>query len=331
MEYKPFQEEHIAPAAALLAQQGEKLRMKFPLLPERIANVEITHQFLFKQKEKPDSRGMVMVEQGKLSGFLLGAYAENPFFGKHIWVPFGGMGLEDLEKTDKLRGLYAAAGKIWVQEGVLNHYVVCPALSGWMEAFFSLSFGKEHAYAHTSVKEERQEAVVPEGIVIREVVPQDADQLFARAHWIAAHLNREPVWEPVPDEHLKSLRPSYAALADEEDSTTWVALDGEDIVAWVVIDAEDVGEEYLMGTPEISHFAVAATHPEYRARGIGRALFLHVLNVAHQQGYHSITTDWRTTNLEADRYWPTYGFEPFAYRLIRRVNPRYALFVVDEN
>ncbi|MCD4673643.1 MAG: hypothetical protein K8R77_13350 [Anaerolineaceae bacterium] len=59
---------------------------------------------------------------------------------------------------------------------------------------------------------------------------------------------------------------------------------------------------------------------------MGRVLFTHALNIAHQQGYEVITTDWRTTNPAAARYWPCFGFQSYAYRLIRRVNPRYKIF-----
>ena len=50
---------------------------------------------------------------------------------------------------------------------------------------------------------------------IRTVLPEDADQLFAKGHWIAAHLNKEPVWEPVPQQHLDAILPEYAKLAND--------------------------------------------------------------------------------------------------------------------
>jgi len=50
------------------------------------------------------------------------------------------------------------------------------------------------------------------------------------------------------------------------------------------------------------------------------------MNVAHEQGYEQIFTDWRTTNLEASGYWPTFGYEAFSYRMLRRVNPIYKPF-----
>jgi ribosomal protein S18 acetylase RimI-like enzyme len=236
------------------------------------------------------------------------------------------MALRKQSDTETLRQVYAAAGQHWIEDHVLNHYLVCPAIPEWLQTGFSLSFGQEQAYAIASVKHERPHIDPPEGIIIREVQPSDADQLFAIGHWIAAHLNTAPVWEPVPQQHLDNILPEYAKLANDPESTTWVAVDGDQIVAYVVIYTVDTGPEHLLGIPNAAHFAVAATHPHYRNRGIGKALYTRILNVAQQQGYHTMFTDWRTTNLPAASYWPGYGFEPFAYRLLRRVNPIYEPF-----
>jgi ribosomal protein S18 acetylase RimI-like enzyme len=285
---------------------------------------EAARAFLTSIMDKPDCHGSVLVEQGVISGYMLGSYAENQFFGRHAWVPYGGTALKDGLASDSLRYLYAAAGEQWIQDKVLNHYLICPAVPVWLQAFFSLSFGQEQAYAAASLREERPVPELPPGIQMREVQPQDAPQLFAKADWIAAFLNTAPVWEPVPGQHLERIRPGYAELAEDLTSTTWVALDGDQIVSYVVIYPVDTGPEHLLGDPAAAHFAAAATHPEYRRLGIGRCLFTHILNIAYEQKFKVIFTDWRTTNLTAARYWPTFGFEPYAYRLLRRVNPRYA-------
>lgn len=326
MEIIPFQHEHLPSATDILVQLFSEFLKVFPLLPKRVTAPGVAKAFLTAQFEKRDCHGVVMMEHDRVIGYLFGAYDENAFFGRHAWVPLGGVALENQNDAEKMRLLYALAGERWVQDGILNHYLVVPALPAWLEIGFSLSFGQEQAYALASVDDEKAEIEPPDGIVIREVLPSDAGQLYDRGDWIAAHYNRAPVWEPVPAEHLAGLLPAYAELAEDRESTTWVALDGDQIVSFVVINAEDVGPTHLLGAPETAHFTIAATHPDYRGRGIGRALFTHTLNVAHQQGYEVITTDWRTTNSAAARYWPSFGFVPFAYRLLRRVNPRYVVY-----
>jgi len=326
MKHARFTEQHLAEAAELLAAQSQQYLNDFPILPAHIADRERAFTFLSALLKKAEEKGVVMLEKDRLTGYMLGYYDQNVFFGKHVWVPFGGLAITGSNVYQDLRKLYAAAGDIWIRDGILNHYLVCPAIQEWQRAAFSLSFGQEQAYAVASSTKKQPEKSPPHGITIREVQPEDAGQLAANGHWIAAHLNKAPVWEPVPQQHLAEVRPGYAELADDDTSTTWVAVDGEKLVAYVAIYTVDIGAIHYLGTPRAAHFAAAATHPEYRKRGIGRALFTHIMNIAHQQGYEQIFTDWRMTNLEADRYWPTFGFCPFAHRLLRRVNPIYQPF-----
>jgi GNAT superfamily N-acetyltransferase len=65
--------------------------------------------------------------------------------------------------------------------------------------------------------------------------------------------------------------------------------------------------------------AHAATLPNVRGSGAGLALTAHILNWAHQHGFRSITTDWRSVNLLSSRFWPKRGWRPTHYRLYRAV------------
>jgi len=63
--------------------------------------------------------------------------------------------------------------------------------------------------------------------------------------------------------------------------------------------------------------ANAATFPELRGLGIGRALTAHVIRWAYENGYPTMVTDWRMTNLLASRFWPKRGFRTTFMRLYR--------------
>ncbi len=321
--FEPLTTQHLKDATQLLSHQNQRLLEQFPLLPHRISETEVTYLFLQSQISQTESHGVAMIKGGQLIAFLFGSYADNPFFGQHCWVPFGGMAMNDSEPYDTIRNLYAAAGNQWIQDGILAHYLVCPAIPQWLSAGYSLTFGQEQAYAVTSLSQTRPLPSLRKGLTMRAVLPGDAAQLFERGHWIAAHLNSAPVWEPVPQQHLEIILPEYAKLASDPECTTWVVLDEEEIVAYVVLYTVDCGAEHLLGVPTAAHFAAAAVHPSYREKGIGRVLFNQILNIARQQHYQTVFTDWRTTNLQAANYWPSFGFETFAYRLLRRVNPRY--------
>lgn len=325
-QFTVFQNEHIPQAADALVRQSAELRKRFPLLPERIQDKKAASSFLQALCEKSKGKGCILLQQNEIVSFILGYYDKNPFFGDYMWVPFGGIVLPHENSFEAFRALYTAAGELWIKDKILNHYLICPALDDWMQSAFSLSFGQEQVYAIAPLQGERDEISLPDGLSMREIKPSDAGQLAQKCHWIAEHLNRAPVWAPVPVEHMENIRAGYAELANDDTSTTWVALDGEEIVSYVCVYTEDIGAIHYLGVPQAAHFSIAATDPAYRGRGIGRALFTHILNIAREQGHDRIFTDWRITNLEASRYWPTFGFEPFSYRLLRRVNPAYQPF-----
>jgi GNAT superfamily N-acetyltransferase len=65
--------------------------------------------------------------------------------------------------------------------------------------------------------------------------------------------------------------------------------------------------------------AFAATWEDVRGSGAGLALTAHVMTWAREQGFRSVTTDWREVNLSASRFWPRRGFRPQYIRLYRAV------------
>jgi GNAT superfamily N-acetyltransferase len=67
------------------------------------------------------------------------------------------------------------------------------------------------------------------------------------------------------------------------------------------------------------YLAYAAVLPEARGLGAGRALGDAVLAWSRDQGYRSVATDWRSTNVEADRAWRGMGFRPTFRRLHRSI------------
>ena len=65
--------------------------------------------------------------------------------------------------------------------------------------------------------------------------------------------------------------------------------------------------------------AHVATLEEVRGKGVGLALTAAAFTWAHEQGYRSMTTDWRSNNLLSSRFWPSRGFRPTFLRLYRSV------------
>ena len=63
----------------------------------------------------------------------------------------------------------------------------------------------------------------------------------------------------------------------------------------------------------------AATLPDARGLGAAHALTEAYMAWARDEGYEWLVTDWRSTNLEANRTWRAMGFRPHFYRLHRAI------------
>ena len=125
--------------------------------------------------------------------------------------------------------------------------------------------------------------------------------------------------------------PSFSGVAiasDEEFRADWSDLwDDPDLYTHFVAERAGmpVGHVVLYRRPtgdlrvpndniDLSH---AATLPAARRSGVSLALMGHALTWAHEHGFRSITTDWRSVNLLSSRHWPRRGFRPTFYRLYR--------------
>lgn len=63
----------------------------------------------------------------------------------------------------------------------------------------------------------------------------------------------------------------------------------------------------------------AASLPAVRGSGAGLALTEAACAWAHEQGYATMVTDWRETNLLSSRFWPARGFRRSFLRLYRSI------------
>ena len=113
----------------------------------------------------------------------------------------------------------------------------------------------------------------------------------------------------------------WAESVDDERFTTFVAeVDGA-VVGSAIGCALSASSLHtgLAKLDDAAFLAFAAVLPESRGRGVGRALAETVIEWAGDQGYRSIVTDWRATNLLSSRTWPRLGFEQTFLRLHRLI------------
>jgi len=303
VEIVPFADEHVEGAAALLAESHAAHRVAEPLLPDRsdlAAQVEA---------EREDATGAVALEDGAVAGYLLGRRREN-FMGPHLWSHVAGQAARDPELV---RDLYAVAAQRWVDEGLTRHFVFVPSHdSELIDAWFRLCFGASAVLAIRETAPETYDADVTIRHGTRDDYPQAARLELEMSRSMQSSPSFSGIELPTTEELLRK---------------EWLESDDEEIELFVAErNGRIVGHQLLYRRPpdlrvpdDNIDLAQASTEPEARGMGVGRALTAHVMRWAYENGHPTMTTDWRTTNLLASRFWPKRGFRPVFLRLYRSI------------
>jgi ribosomal protein S18 acetylase RimI-like enzyme len=192
-----------------------------------------------------------------------------------------------------------------VRAGRVAHFVeVAAGDEAELDRWYGLSFGRQQVYASRPVA-----PVAYDGPV--RVRRGDLETALTLSAVLFDHLQGPPVWSGRPPRPEAEVRADWDDFLAEPGTEPFVAeLDGR-VVAHLVLCDE--------GEPGATELAVAATLPEARGRGAMRALASTAFAWAAERGLERCDTDWRSTNVEADRCWRALGFRPTRYRLHRLV------------
>lgn len=252
--------------------------------------------------------GAEAVRDGARVGRLVATLAETEVRGRHAWSALEDHDLAEGESPDLYRELYAAAAPAWVESGHLDHYVVVPAERDVLEAWYSLSFAQQQVHGELDLGPLALSE--PQGFAVRLGGPEDIDAAMALAFTIFDHQAEGPTWAGAPAPAEDEARGSYVEYLADPDVTYFLAEREGEPLGHLALERESDSTVYL---------AVAATVPEARGLGVGRALTETALAWAHAEGYGTCVTDWRAANLLSARFWPSRGFRPTAYRLYRSI------------
>jgi GNAT superfamily N-acetyltransferase len=311
----PFGDEHLDPAARLLAERHRRHREAEPLLPESVdfrAEIETLRQ-------AKGASGVVALEDGRVVGYLVARRRDEPRWEGTVWVEPAGHAVAEPEHV---LDLYAAAAHGWVEGGATRHYALVPATDRELvDAWFRVGFGAQHALG---IREVPPAAGTPPaaGIRIRRGLVEDAAAGEALSIALDRHQSLSPVFSPAaPQPDPAELREEWIEEAEDPNAALIVAerdgrLIGLITAAPVEYSSAHVG---LARPPEAGILGYAATLPGERGSGVGLALTEAVFDWARKRGYRTIVVDWRTTNLLASRFWRARGFRTSFLRLYRSI------------
>jgi ribosomal protein S18 acetylase RimI-like enzyme len=318
VEIRPFSDEHLDAAAALLAARHERHRAAESLLPARYEDPAAAREEL-EALLRQDASGVVCLRVGRMVGYLLGFARDREAWGDNVWVDYAGQAFEEAEHA---RDAYAVAAAEWVAHGQTRHFVQVPASDqALVDSWFRLSFGQMQADGVREV-EPGGPVRVPDDFEIRPpTTDDDIESLIEVDLALPRHHRTSPVFtvRPLPTEEL--LRAEWAKTFAGSGETVLAGFRaGRPLALWALVGPDDAPEFRGLHAPDHAcYLKFAATVPEARGSGIGVALTDASLAWAAKQGYRAMGTDWRVTNLLASRFWPRRGFRTTFLRLYRHI------------
>jgi len=324
MDIRPFCDDHIIPAAELLAARHRRHRQLCPLLPARFEDPAEARKALLTEWRKPWTSGATAFEAGRMLGYLFADAQFDELMGRSAWMRIAGHALADDVDADLYHELYAAAAGEWLSLGCFNHYIQVmtvdrPVLDTWC----ALSFGQQQAHALRPILESDSSPISPlPGVTIRQAVPEDRQAFIEMARITAEYQTQSPVWATLPPEIAAERPQMYAGVLDDEDATLWLAFIGTQVVGFQVYYPAEYNPDDMFIPEHTAELPAAATRSEHRGLGITRAISEFGFDYLRQEGFTYCLIDWRTTNPLASRVWPRLGFEPVMYRLHRRIDER---------
>ena len=290
VEIRPFSDEHLDAAAALLAERHERHLAAEPLLAR-----DVDHRAQLAGKE-----GLVALRDGAVRAYLLGQTTDDDAF-----VDFAGCAAAEPELV---RDLYAALAPTWARD---RQRVYVPASdAALVDVWFRLAFGLQFTLAVREPEPGSGEGVRPGN-------DGDLDAVVALQHSFTRHLRDSPSFSARELETDEELRADWADTWDDERFIHFVAERDSGVVGHALLYRRDAGD--LRVPANSIDLALVVIRPDVRGTGAGSALLAHSLGWSHDQGFDAVTIDWRVVNLLADRFFRARGFRPTFVRLYRHV------------
>jgi GNAT superfamily N-acetyltransferase len=289
VEIRPFSDEHLDAAAALLAERHERHLAAEPLLAREV-----------DYRAQLEGDGVVAVHGGEVRAYLPGRATEDDAF-----VGFAGCAAAEPEL---LRDLYTELAPTWERD---RHRVYVPASdAALIDVWFRLAFGLQFTLAV-------REPAPGTGEGVRLGRPDDLEAAVRLEHAFTDHLRASPSFSGRSPQSDDELRADWEGTWDDERFTHLVAERDGRVVGHALLYRREPGD--LRIPANSIDLSLVVTLPEVRGTGVGSALVAHALGWAYEQDFAAVTIDWRVVNLLADRFFRARGFRPTFVRLYRHV------------
>jgi GNAT superfamily N-acetyltransferase len=318
-EVRKFTADEVDEATRLVTERHRQQRRTIFALDRKYEEAPEAREQVSALLGRSDASGAIVLVQGRASAFVLGTRRPDSIWGPNVWIEDAGSGGTDAEA---IREAYAAAAGHWVEEGRTSHFVVAPATEPRvLEAWFSLGFGKQQVHA---LREPVWREFVPalaEGLTIRRASRADLPALAQLDVTLPRHQSGSAVFSRLPVPTVEEAQADIETDFDNPSYATFVAEHEGRVIGTAIACSLELspGHTPLMRPRSAGFLGFAAVLPDARGLGVGRALGETVMCWSRDEGYEWVATDWRSTNLEANRSWSALGFKPAFHRLHRAI------------
>jgi GNAT superfamily N-acetyltransferase len=317
-EVRPFTADHVDAAAQLLADRHRRHRLACPALNEEYADALNCVPLITELLERDGARGVMVFGDGRPAGYVIFTPKTDATWGPNAWAEDAG----NAGETEAIREAYAALAGDLVDAGIRGHWALVPASDAELiEGWFSMSFGVQHAYAFRAPVGADFQPSIGDGLTIRHPERSDIPVMAELDLVLPRHTTGAPVFSTLPVPTQEEAEADLEEDFDNPKYSIWLAEhDGRVIGTLVGVNLEASSSWCPTMRPKSAGFlGYAATLPSGRGLGASRALTDAFFAWARDEGFEWLATDWRSTNIEANRTWRAMGFVPGFLRLYRAI------------
>jgi len=214
--------------------------------------------------------------------------------------------------------LYQAAAELWVQEGILSHFIALYAHDAEaVQSFFWNGFGLRCVDAIRPVERlmyERKHRYYE----FFELPNAEASRLLPLKNLLITHLAQSPMFLP-NSQFTESEMEETAKHKNSRFFCTRRNGDTGGITAYIEII--EPGENFACDDPLMMNICGGCMFPQYRQSGLYTELLAFLLETLKSEGYTRLGVDFESFNPAARGFWLKY-FTPYTYSMARRVDER---------
>lgn len=324
MIIRELNKEDITEVSKLIANRHSEERTNFGALNKIYEDEKVMEKIMMKKLKEKLCVSVAAFKDKTLLGYIISDVRSDKVFGRCAWVKYDGLALANGVSPEIYRELYASIAEKWLELGCLKHFIIIPAgRKDVIDSWLSSGFAYEQVFGIKKII--KSEINHNEDVEIIKASENEKDDLESISGLILSYQAKSPTYAAALPEMFEEIKQGYGGLVSDDDAHVLLAYrkdNNRELLGFTCgyFDGDD--DSNMMVPYKGTELGVAGTNPKFQSNGIGRLLTNRLLNDSLDAGYLHSITDWRITNLKSSVFWPKMGYEAYAYRFVRNIDPR---------